>query len=547
MAGTSPALTRRGTLASALASAVAVAPIAASLARAAPRPDPADDLVTTPPDATVQTGAGAVRGFKRSGVFIFKGVPFGASTGGAKRFMPPEPAAPWTGVRLSLNYGAVSPQPPTSYANEALSFVNDGDPGHPSEDCLSLNIWSTALDPQAKLPVMVWLHGGGFFAGSSHELPAYDGESLARQGVVMVSVNHRLGPLGYMDLSSLGGAAFAKSGNVGMLDLVLALEWVRDNIARFGGDPSCVTIFGHSGGGGKVSTLMAMPSAKGLFHRAGVMSGSFPSGNRPVDAQALAAATVAELGLKPGDMDALQHVDAARLIAAGAAAAQKLHGSAPAGPGRMINFGPVVDGAVLPEAWETAAPRISGSVPMIIGNVRDEFRPLTLAVDEAHLADSVPPPRRAKAAEIIASLRQDFPGLPPTEIAAIIGGMFMRNLSVDQATKKQALGQAPVYSYWFTWVSPILDGHIGVPHGSDVPSAFDNTALCDQFTGNTPEARRLAKVVSRAWVNFARTGNPSQEGLDWPPFEPTRAPTMVFDNHVRVEADPAGAARRMLA
>ena len=547
--------TRREAFAAAalLAGAGAVAASPASAQSASEHLEPGDGVVSTPDDAVVRTTAGAVRGFKRSGVYTFKGIPYGADTGGSARFMPPRPADKWSGVRLSLVYGPISPQAQNPHApgqaEQPLAFVNDIIPGQIGEDCLCLNVWSRGLDPAAKRPVMVWLHGGGFFSGSSSEEPSYNGENLARKGVVLVSVNHRLGPVGFMDMTGVGGAAFRGSGNAGMLDLVLALEWVRDNIAGFGGDPSRVTIFGHSGGGGKVSTLMSMPSAKGLFHRAGIMSGSFPAGIPQKDAQALTAATMAQLGLAPGDIAGLQQVDAARLIAAGNMAARKLApppaaGGLPRSGG--INFGPVIDGDALPEDWHTAAPRQTADVPMIIGNVRDEFRPTSLSFTDADLSKAVPPQHADKAPQIIAALRKAYPGLPPTEIGAMIGGMFMRNMALDQCRKKQALGAAPVYSYWFTWASPILDGRIGVPHGSDIPGAFDNTANSDQFTGNTPEARRLAKVMSQAWINFATTGNPSQPDHAWPAWDPNVFQTMIFDNRVRVEDDPAGEARRLL-
>jgi para-nitrobenzyl esterase len=296
---------------------------------------------------------------------------------------------------------------------------------------------------------------------------------------------------------------------------------------------------------------MAMPDAKGLFHRGIVMSGSFPAGTPAADAQAVTAATMAELGLAPSDVAGLQKAAVANVIAAANTAVRKLSkgpgGMPSAGAPRPTGFGPVIDGAVLPEDWATAAPRISADVPMIVGNVRDEFRPFVLSFDESSLPKAVPPQRRDQATAIIAALHKAFPDLPPTELAAIMGGMFMRNMSVDQARKKHALGAAPVFSYWYLWSTAILDGTIGAPHGSDIPAAFDNSHRCDQFTGNTPQARRLANIVSQAWVNFAATGNPSQPGYAWPPYDPDRVATMVFDNRVRVENDPAGEARRLLA
>jgi para-nitrobenzyl esterase len=506
--------------------------------------------LTTPADAVATTTYGAVRGFKRSSVYIFKGIPYGADTGGPARFLAPKAPKPWDEVRLALIYGPVCPQRPSNHAPIELMFVNDADPAYPDENCLSLNVWSETLDHSAHRPVIVWLHGGGYFSGSSHELPVYDGENLARQGVVLVSVNHRLGPLGFIDLSAAGGEEFAESGNVGMLDLVLALKWVRDNVAQFGGDPARVTLFGHSGGGGKVSTLMAMPAAQGLFHRAIVTSGSFPNTTRPAAAQELTAATLSELGLK--DVAELQRIDAARLIAAGDAASRKLMEAARARGGRGgapmgMQFGPVIDGRVLPEAWLSGAPAISAAVPMIIGNVRDEFRPLTLHVDEAKLAESIPEVHRDKAPEIIAALRVAYPNLSATELAAILGAVGMRNMAVAQATKKYALGGAPVYSYWYTLATPVLDGRIGCPHGMDLPAAFDNTARCDQFTGNTPEAQHAAKMLSRAIVNFAINGNPGQPGLAWPAFDSERLATMVFDARCRLEYDPIGNVRRWLS
>jgi len=543
------AVSRRNLLMGA-GSAVGLAALSPAQAATAPE-RPRDRALTTPADAVASTTYGKVRGFKRSSVYIFKGIPYGADTGGPARFLVPKAPKSWDEVRLALIYGPTCPQRPSNHAPIELLFVNDAEATYTDENCLSLNVWSESLDHSARRPVIVWLHGGGFTSGSSHELPVYDGENLARQGVVLVSVNHRLGALGFMDLSAAGGEEFAESANVGMLDLVLALKWVRDNIAQFGGDPARITIFGHSGGGGKVSALMAMPAAQGLFHRAIVTSGSFPNTTKPATAQELTAATLSELGLK--DVSDVQRIDVARLIAAGDAASRRLMEAARARGGRGgfgpmgMQFGPVIDVRVLPEAWLSSAPSISAAVPMIIGNVRDEFRPLTLHVDEASLVQSIPEIHRDRAPDIIAALRVAYPSLPPTELAAILGAVGMRNMAVDQATKKYALGAAPVYSYWYTLATPVLDGRIGCPHGMDLPAAFDNTARCDQFTGNTPEAQHAAKMLSRAIVNFAANGNPSQPGLTWPAFDSARLATMVFDADSRLEYDPIGNVRRWLS
>ena len=510
--------------------------IAESAAKRTPgRPD---DALTTPKDATVATTSGRVRGFKRQGVFTFLGIPYGADTSGSARFLPPKPPTSWNDDRWTILYGPVSPQAVADVREVQRVFVEDAVHGQPGEDCLRVNVWSPALNRDAKLPVIFWIHGGGFTAGSSQEHPAYDGTNTARNGSVFVSVNHRLNAFGFLDLSTLGGS-YASAPNVGMLDLVLALEWVRDNIAAFGGDPSRVTIVGQSGGGGKVSTLMAMPSAKGLFHRAVVMSGSLPPASRGTASRDIAAAVIKELGLRDGDVEALQHVEAARLVAAGAAVGTRVGGF---GGG----FAPVVDGRVLPEAWATAAPQQSANVPLIVGSVRDEFRPVGWSVSEQELPSRLPPPLQPKATEIVAAARRTYPEMPPTELASMLGGMFFRNLALEQVRKQQALGGAPVYSYWFTWPTPLLDGAIGCPHGIDIAFLFDNTVLCDKLTGGTAEAQRIAAQMNTALIAFATTGKPTRPELPWLPYDPQEVPTMVFDARSAMVDDPAGEIRRLM-
>lgn len=500
--------------------------------------------MSTPADAIVSTTAGPVRGFKRRDIYIYKGIPYGDDTGGVNRFMPPRPPPAWTEVRLALVWGPICPQAGTERQTpEYQRFAMDALHAYQSEDCLRLNVWTAQLGSQARRPVMVWLHGGGFTSGSGHETPAYDGENLARRGVVVVTVNHRLGPLGFLNFAHLGGEAGTTAPNAGMLDLIAALQWVRDNIAAFGGDPTRVTIFGQSGGGGKVSLLMAMPGAQGLFHRAIIMSGSFPSAS--IQGEELASETLRELGIRSNDLRVLQAVDPLRLIAAGTAASRRL-----ARPGSDLfaapRFAPNI-GQDLPEAWTTAAPRISAHIPMIIGNVRDEFRRIPLAFDEATLANSVPPSRRDRAADIVAAMRAAYPTLSPNDIGAMIGAMAFRIAAVEQARKHAALQAAPVYLYWYTWATHLLDGQIGVPHGADIPGAFDNAERADTLTGNTAEAREIAQRMSAAFVHFAATGTPSQPTLPWPRFDSATVPTMIFDTPVRLENDPAGAARRLLA
>lgn len=513
--------------------------------------------ISTPANAIVETAAGKVRGYVRNGIFTYKGIPYGADTSGTNRFLPPRKPTPWAGIRDTLGYGQVSPHPVRrDWGQQQTQFVYDWDDGYPGEDCLQLNVWTRDVNPSARRPVMVWIHGGGFTSGSSQELPSYDGENLARQGVVLVSLNHRLGPLGFLDLSEIGGDAYRHSGNASVLDMILALEWVRDNIAQFGGDPGRITIFGQSGGGAKVSVLMATERAKGLFHRAIVMSGSFIDTPEQTESRALAAATLSELGIAKGDLGKLQAVSAQELLQAGDRAIGKLN------PGGMNLFalgkrlrlprsgwGPVVDGDVFKEhPWRERAPSASRDVPLIVGTTREEFRdPSTHDIDwtglENRLAPTFPGERAAK---IIAAFRAAFPVASAGVIAGIIGGMSWREDALRQATLKAKQGGAPAYNYWFTWQPQVLDGRPGAFHCLDLAFCFDNTARCAQATGNTPQAQKLASVMSAAWRSFAETGRPVLPDLNWPAFNAETMPALVFDNESQLANDPAGAARRAL-
>jgi len=499
------------------------------------------------------TKAGLVGGYSRNGVHIFKGIPYGTSTAGKARFKPAQAPSPWSGVRSSRAYGPVCPQDVrTGWQDDEDAYLMRWDDGFPGEDCLRLNVWTSSLKGK-KLPVMVWLHGGGYTAGSGQELPAYDGENLARTGeVVLVSVNHRLGPLGYLNLSAYD-PAFAESANVGMLDLVLALQWVRDNIANFGGDASNVTIFGQSGGGSKVSTLTAMPAAKGLFHKGIVQSGSINLSTTPQQSGSLADALLEELKIAKSDFRQLQDLPSDQLIAAGARATRRIGGPRPQVLGRgalPIGWSPTVDGRAISAApFSAEVVEASASIPMMIGSTRDEFGRLLRkdsSLTEARVRERIQALYGAKTPDVYSAFKEKYPKESPGALLAIITSMALRNGVLNQAEGRHTHGQAPVYVYWFTYQTPSLDSTPGAFHCADLPFCFDNVARCDSSTGNTAEARKLGGAMSRAWINFAKTGEPSQPGLAWPKFDPKGVSTIVFDVNSRVQNDPLGDARRLV-
>ncbi len=506
------------------------------------------------------TQAGRVRGFVRNGVSVFKGIPYGDTTAGANRFLPPQPVTPWTDVRPALAWGPVSPHGPRAgWINQEEQFLYQWDDGFATEDMLRLNVWTPAANDGRRRPVLVWIHGGGYASGSSQELRPYDGERLAREhDVVLVSMNHRLNVFGFLDLSQIGGEKYAQSGNASMLDLVQALEWVRDNIGNFGGDAANVTIFGQSGGGGKVTTLMAMPAAQGLFHKAVAMSGSFIGAATRESSNQLARAVLSELGIGPSELDRLHTVSTEALLNAGMAAVQKAAPFAFPAPGVLprINLGwqPVVDGTVLPETpFETAAPAASANVPFLVGSVFHEFvtgidKPRAHLMTWEELDAALAPQLGARTAPSIAAYREMLPAARPFEVAGLIGADLFRRGAVHQMDLKARQGGAPVYAYWFGWKTPVLDGRPLAYHCQDLAFWFDNIDLSLQATGGGAEARALAGQMSRALVAFATTGDPNHAGIPtWAPFTESDRATMIFDTTSEVKADPDRAAREALA
>lgn len=478
-----------------------------------------------------QTRHGPVRGYADGSVKIFKGVRYGASTGGANRFMPPQPPASWTEVRDALDFGNQSPQQPAGDGGGLFRSWANRRPI--SEDCLFLNVWTPGLRDGKRRPVMVWFHGGGFSTGSgaSH---AYDGTRLARKGdVVVVTVNHRLNVFGYSYLAELGGPEFADSGNVGNLDMLAALRWVRDNIGEFGGDPDNVLIFGESGGGSKVSCLLAMPGGDGMIHRAVVQSGSTLRVREP--AQAAASAREWAKGLGASTARQLQELPMERLVEAISAA------------GAGAN--PVRDGRSMPRhPFDPDAPAVSKRVPMLIGTNKDEQTSLAGGRNRALFDltwDKLPEALgRNFTAEQIAEMRRLHPKATAGQLYfRMTSEAGFRRSAIIQAERKAALaakGGAPAYMYFLTWETPAQGGIFGAPHALDIGMVFDNVAKSETMSGTGPAAQRVADAMSAAWLRFARTGNPG-----WAPYTPQTRTTMVFGATAQAVNDPAAAERKL--
>ena len=503
----------------------------------------------------VETVYGKVQGITEDGLHIFKGIHYGASTAGKNRFMPPQPPKPWAGIKEVTEYGPSCWQPPEGVTR--MGFWGATGVESMSEDCLVLNVWTKGLKDNGKRPVLVWIHGGGFRTESANHAPFYNGASLAKTyDVVVVSVNHRLGVFGYLHLGEIFGEQYATSGNNGMLDLVEALKWVRDNIAQFGGNPGNVMIFGESGGGAKVSTLMAMPAAKGLFHRAIVQSGPGLRVKTSEDATLCAREFLNVVHVTPPRTNWLHEMKAYVIYLAWMSLSQ---GAERAGG----DMSPVVDGKIIPaHPFDPVAPPTAANVPLVIGTNKDEWLfmmmrdPLFGKYDEAQmrqrvvstlsqrLSDKVATDR---ADDLIAGYRRTRPGATPHDILAAIGSDRMRIASVRLAERKAAGGSAPVYMYLFTWESEVSRGQLKSAHSFEIPFVFnymnDPSIL---FLGNRPERLKLAAAMSGAWVAFAKSGDPNHTGLaKWPTYNTNDRATMMFNIESKVENDPFGEERKL--
>lgn len=483
------------------------------------------------PGITVETSLGKVRGLSIGKVNAFRGIRYGADTAGARRFLAPVKPAPSAGVFDAFEWGPEAPQvSPHGEIEEVRATIPATGM---SEDCLRLNVWTQGTS--GKRPVMVWLHGGGFTSGNG-SYTIYDGTNLARrQDVVMVTINHRLNTFGFTYVDG-------QAANAGMLDAIAALEWVRDNISRFGGDPGNVTIFGQSGGGAKVSTLLAMPGAKGLFHRAIIQSGSNLTGVTKANAVKSTETLMAKVGAK--SLADLQKLPMAQLIEA-------------TNTTRGLQTSPVVDGVTLPGGpFNPAAPAISANVPVLLGTTETEvtFFPNTPMdpIDDAQLLArakaALPGATDAQAKDVIDVYRKGRPGVSNIDVALILESdtRFLPGV-MTQAELKSAQA-APVYMYYFTWRTPVHDGKLKSLHTLDIPFATANVQEAPSMTGTGKDRLPLEEKMSAAWASFARTGNPNHKGLPtWPKFDTKTRATMILDNECKVVNDPHGAEHKAVA
>jgi para-nitrobenzyl esterase len=499
--------------------------------------------VTGPmPTVSVETTAGRVRGYIDTRINSFRGIPYAASTAGANRFLPPQKLQPWTGVREAIELGHRAPQLDNPRVPEWFVMDRTEPQG---EDCLVVNVWTPGLSDNGKRPVLVWLHGGGF-TGGSNGFTAYDGANLARKHkVVVVGVNHRLNAFGFMYLGDIGGEKYA-AANVGMLDIVAALQWVRDNIERFGGDPGSVTVFGQSGGGSKVSTLLGMPAARGLFHRAYAMSGSQVRSLDRDQATRNTRAFLAKLNVSPANLASLQDIPMRKLRAA--------LGNNEPGAG----WGPVVDGRTIPtHIFDPVATDISSDVPLMIGSTETEvtwtatqlYDPLTAAELREDVAQVLRSDERA-AQRVIDVYRKNRPRASNLDVYLLLAtdASNFRTGTDTEADRKTAQGKAPVYKYYFQWYSPVRGGMLRSMHTMDVPFIFYNHEIAQSELGSGPDVVALAEKMSTTMVTFARTGNPNNSTIPhWAPYNLTQRPTLVWNNEVKVVDNPHGEEKAAVA
>lgn len=502
--------------------------------------------------AIAETRFGKVRGFILNGIHTFRGIPYGADTAGENRFQPPRPPAPWVGIMPTIWWGDSAPQNMEKrYANVYASFIDHWNYEELSEDCLKLNLWTPALNDQKKRPVIVWLHGGGFFAGNAIEQDGYHGENFSRLGdIVYISLNHRLGAIGFSNFAGVAGDAYKQSGNVGMLDIVAALQWIKDNVANFGGDPNNITIIGQSGGGAKVCTLMAMPAAKGLFHKAVALSGSSLRGVDKAYSEKLGSYILSEAGLTAADIEKLQKMPWKDYLSIAERAERKLRAENPAPAGRRGGFSPVGNGIDLPLGdFFAEADGLSNEIPLIVSTTFNESSPSR--ENSAYESIALPEvkeklrPRFGDATDrVVDAYAKQFPQAKPVEIWSFVASNRQGAINTANAKSKQ---KASVYVSWFGWQPPLFDNRMRAFHCSDISFWFYNTDRMFTHTGGGARPRKLSLKMAKSLIQFMRTGSPNGGGLpEWPVYTAANGETMVLDDIPAVKNDPDRKARESL-
>ena len=503
-------------------------------------------------DPIAKTRYGKIRGTLEDGLCVFRGIPYAEPPIGPRRFGAPQPPAPWTGVREARSFGAPAPQIPG-----ILARLLGSDTDLASEDCLFLNLWTPALD-EGRRPVMVWIHGGSFASGTAGS-PIYDGSSLARRGdVVVVTFNYRLGALGFLALSRFEEEE-GVFGNVGLLDQIAVLDWVKEHISRFGGDPECVTVFGESAGAMSAGTLLATPLARGLFRRAVLQSGGAENVSSREEAARVGTCFLEELGLEGSETERLRSVPVADLLAAGQRTAAKLWRNLSG-----LTFQPVVDRRVIPAPpLERIRSGCAAGVSLLVGSNRDEYRLWSLVDPKAKELDGAALLRRcrrnipgeredgtshaARAIEAYVRARQGRASVEAPELWFAIESDRLIRAPALRLAELQHRHERQTYAYLFTWTSPAMEGALGSCHGLEIPFVFGtlNHPGISALAGVGPAAERLSVLIQEAWLAFARFGDPSHSELgDWLPYDPERRPTQLLGPRCELENAPFEEERR---
>ena len=494
--------------------------------------------------AVVNTQYGKVRGYILNGIHTFLGIPYGADTSGKNRFMPPQAPESWLDIRPAVFYGDSAPQNTNNkYPNRYSTFVDHWNYYDVSENCLMINVWTPGISDAEKRPVLVWFHGGGFTNGNGIEQDGYHGENLSKYGnIVFCSLNHRLGPMGFSDLSGVGGEKYRDSGNVGVLDLVAALQWIKNNIANFGGDPNNVTIMGQSGGGAKVCTVAAMPSAKELIHKAVPLSGNTIEAQSQEASRKLGAYILKEAGLKETEVDKLQLIPWKEYLEIANRALAKFNADNDGlGTGPRRGFAPVADGINIPIGIHYSQSGVSSDVPMLLSSTFNEMSPnredaSLEQITMESVIEKLQPRFGNQAADIVAAYAKDFPEARPIEIWSLILSNRQQVIATANAKLKQS---SPVYLAWYGWQPPLFDNRMRAFHCSDICFWFLNTDRMVTHTGGGTRPRKLSHKMADALLAFMRTGDPNNPSLPkWPPYTEAIGETMILNDQCEVKNSP---------